>query len=121
MLGTYHQSRGGTAKRNRNFAGPSTSSRKIPSARRSRPPVSWPKVKKAEAEKLLNPVKRDFPDDSVAYRMLGDFYFRPAIWTKLPPNMSSLPGAHPKDLEVKKNYVQLLIRSGRPDEARTSD
>jgi tetratricopeptide (TPR) repeat protein len=73
--------------------------------------------KKAEAEAYLTQSKRDFPDNSEGYRMLGDFYFANNELDKATTEYASLFHDHPKDIQVKKNYVQLLILKNRLDEA----
>jgi len=74
--------------------------------------------KKSQAEDFLKQVKQDFPDNSVGYRMLGDFYFATGDQEKALAEYALLYRAHPKDIRVKKNYVQLLILSNSVDTAR---
>jgi tetratricopeptide (TPR) repeat protein len=66
----------------------------------------------------LQKSKPDFPNDSVGYRMLGDFYFATGDIDKATTEYSSLFADHPKDPQVKKNYIQLLILKNRLDEAQ---
>jgi tetratricopeptide (TPR) repeat protein len=73
--------------------------------------------RKAEAEALLKDAKKNFPDNSVGYRMLGDFYFATSDLDKATAEYSDLFSQHPKDIEVRRNYVQLLIVRNRLDEA----
>jgi tetratricopeptide (TPR) repeat protein len=73
--------------------------------------------KQAEAEQYMKQVKRDLPDDSNAYVMLGDYYFLIGDLDRAVAEYSSLYNDHPGDLKVKKNYIQLLILKGRTDEA----
>jgi len=73
--------------------------------------------KGAEAESFLRQVKQDFPDNSVGYRMLGDFYFAIGDLDKAVAEYESLYRDHAKDLVVQKNYVQLLILKNRLQEA----
>lgn len=75
----------------------------------------------AEAESLLKQVRQDFPDNSVGYRMLGDFYFATGEIDKATAEYGSLYQAHPKDARVKLNYTQLLIVRNRLDEAKNLD
>jgi tetratricopeptide (TPR) repeat protein len=72
---------------------------------------------KEQAEAVLKKAKQDFPDNSAGYRMLGDFYFASGDIDKAFAEYASLYSAHPADLQVKKNYVQLLIIKGRLGEA----
>jgi cellulose synthase operon protein C len=74
--------------------------------------------RRGEAEGLLKQTKRDLRDDSAAYRMLGDFYFAIGDLDKATNEYGSLHHDHPKDLQVAKNYVQLLILESRLEEAR---
>jgi tetratricopeptide (TPR) repeat protein len=73
--------------------------------------------KKPEAEAFLKQTKNDFPDNSEGYRMLGDFYFANGELDPATAEYSSLYGEHPKDIQVKKNYIQLLILKNRMEEA----
>ena len=61
---------------------------------------------------MLRKAKQDFPDNSAGYRMLGDFYFASGDTDKALAEYQSLYSVHPSDLQVKKNYVQLLIIKG---------
>lgn len=73
--------------------------------------------KKAEAAEFLSRVKQDFPDNSAGYRMLGDFYFNIGDLNKALDEYASLYKEHPKDFEVTKNYIQLLILTNHTNEA----
>jgi tetratricopeptide (TPR) repeat protein len=73
--------------------------------------------KKGEVEAFLQQTKKDIPDNSEAYRMLGDFYFANGDLDKATTEYTSLYKDHSKDLQVKKNYIQLLILKNRLDEA----
>ena len=73
--------------------------------------------KRAETETFLKQVKQDFPDNSVGYRMLGDFYFAVGDLDKATAEYESLYHDHAKDPQVEKNYIQLLILKNRIDEA----
>ncbi|PYX46299.1 MAG: hypothetical protein DMG79_16830 [Acidobacteria bacterium] len=73
--------------------------------------------KKDEAESFLRQTRRDLPNIPEDYRMLGDFYFASGDLDKATTEYASLYSDHPKDLQVKKNYIQLLILKNRIDEA----
>lgn len=73
--------------------------------------------KRADAENFLKQVKQEFPNNSVGYRMLGDFYFAIGDYDSAVAEYQSLYSEHPKDMQVKKNYIQLLIIKNRIDEA----
>jgi tetratricopeptide (TPR) repeat protein len=73
--------------------------------------------KQAEAEQYMKQVKRDLPDDPAAYVLLGDYYFLIGDLDRAVSEYESLYNDHPKDLHVKKNYIQLLILKNRTDDA----
>jgi cellulose synthase operon protein C len=73
--------------------------------------------KRGEVETFLKQTKTDLPDNSEAYRMLGDFYFATGDLDRATAEYGSVYGNHPHDSQVKKNYIQLLILKGRVDEA----
>lgn len=77
--------------------------------------------RKADAEAFLVQTKKDFPDDTEGYTMLGDFYFQNGDLDRATAEYASLYSEHPKDFKVKKNYVQLLILKNRYDEASQLD
>jgi tetratricopeptide (TPR) repeat protein len=73
--------------------------------------------KKDETESFLRQTKRDLSDNPEGYRMLGDYYFATGDLDKATTEYTSLHNDHPKDAQVKKNYIQLLILKNRLDEA----
>jgi len=73
--------------------------------------------KKAEAEAFLKQTKNDLADNSTAYRSLGDYYFGIGDLDKATGEYASLYHDHPRDMVVRKNYVELLILKNRLDEA----
>jgi tetratricopeptide (TPR) repeat protein len=72
---------------------------------------------KAQAEQVLAEAKKALPSSSENYRILGDFYFETRQFDKALAEYASLSQEHPKDLVVKKNYIQLLLLGDRLDEA----
>ncbi len=77
--------------------------------------------KKEQAEEALKPARRDFPDNSVGYRMLGDFYFAIGDVDRAMAEYTAVYREHPNDLQVKKNYTQLLILKNQLDDASKID
>jgi tetratricopeptide (TPR) repeat protein len=73
--------------------------------------------KKGDVETFLKQTKKDFPGNSEGYRMLGDFYFANSDLDQALAEYGSLYQDHPRDIQVKKNYVQILILKSRLDEA----
>jgi len=70
-----------------------------------------------EAESFLRQTKKDLSDNPEGYRMLGDYYFQFGELDKAAAEYASLYSDHPKDVQVKKNYIQILILKDRLDEA----
>ena len=74
--------------------------------------------KKAQAEEFLKKSKKEFPANSEGYRMLGDFYYAVGDFDRALTEYASLAQDRPSDVQVKHNYVQLLILKNRLAEAR---
>jgi tetratricopeptide (TPR) repeat protein len=116
-LGLFYQSRNRLPEAEQQFKHAIEVDPKDPSPRASYVRLLMSQGKKAEAEAYLTQTKKDFPDNSEGYRMLGDFYYANGELDKATTEYTSLYHDHPKDLQVKKNYVQLLILKNRLDEA----
>jgi tetratricopeptide (TPR) repeat protein len=74
--------------------------------------------KPQEVEDFLRASKKDFPNNSVGYCLLGNYYIASNQFDKALAEFSSLYQDHSKDPVVKKNYIQLLIMRDRLDDAR---
>jgi tetratricopeptide (TPR) repeat protein len=116
-LGGFYQSRNRMAEAEQQFKHAIDVDPKDPAARAAYARLLMTAGKKTEVEAFLRQTKSDFPDNSEGYRMLGDFYFANGELDKAASEYSILYGEHPKDIQVKKNYVQLLILKNRMDEA----
>ena len=73
--------------------------------------------KRDDAEAFLRQTKKDLPDNPEGYRMLGDFYFAVGELDKAVDEYASVYKVHPKDIQAKKNYIQLLILKNQLNEA----
>lgn len=71
------------------------------------------------AEQAAKEAKQALKDSPEGYRLLGDLYTQVGDFQKALEEYASLYKEHPKDLRIKKNYIQLLLVQGRPDEAAT--
>ena len=120
-LGAYYLSLNRVADAEQQFRQAMVMAPQDPEPRRSLARLYLSQGKKDQAEEFLKRSKDDFPDDSTGYRMLGDFYISVGETDKAIAEYASLYQAHPLDLQVKKNYVQLLIIKNRLDEARKLD
>jgi tetratricopeptide (TPR) repeat protein len=116
-LGGYYQSRNRLPEAEQQFRHAITVDPKNPASRSAFVRVLLQEGKKAEIEPFLQQTKKDLPDNSEGYRMLGDFYFATGDLDKATAEYASLYDGHPKDPLVKRNYIQLLILKNRLDEA----
>jgi tetratricopeptide (TPR) repeat protein len=117
-LGGYYQSRGRFTEAERQLRQAIAVDAKNPEPRAQLARLFLSEGKPSDAEQFLQQSKADFPNDSVGYRMLGDFYFATGDVTKAIAEYTALYEDHPKDPQVKKNYIQLLILKDRLDEAQ---
>jgi tetratricopeptide (TPR) repeat protein len=74
--------------------------------------------RKAEAEEVLKQAKRDLPHEPGSYIALSNFYYATGDLEKAVAEYDALYKERPKDLPIKKRYIQLLILVKRIDEAR---
>ncbi len=118
VMGTYHQASGQYDKAGQDFRRAMDVDPKNPEPRAALARLLLAQGKNAEAEEFLKQAKRDFPDNSTGYRLLGDFYFTTGDLSKATAEYAALYQEHPKDIQVKKNYIQILIRNKSYDEAR---
>jgi len=121
MLGNYYLSRRRFGDAEQQFHKAMELNSRSPEPRAALAHLYLAEGKKAEAEDLLKHAKAEFPDDSAGYRLLGDFYFTTGEIDKALAEYATLYQQHPEDLQVKKNYVQLLIQTKRFPEARRLD
>jgi tetratricopeptide (TPR) repeat protein len=71
----------------------------------------------AQAISVLTQAKQDLKDDPRSYRMLGDYYFSRGEYANALAEFASLSAQHPKDLSIRKLYIQLLMLNQKPDDA----
>jgi cellulose synthase operon protein C len=116
-LGGFYQSRNRMPEAEQQFKHAIELAPKDPAPREALVRLYMIEGKKAETEALLKQAKSDLADNSEGYRMLGDYYFASGDLDKATAEYSSLYNDHPKDVQVKKNYIQLLILKNRLDEA----
>ena len=117
-LGGFYQSRGRFPEAEEQFKKAMAVDPKSVDPRSALARLYMGEGKKNEAEELLKQSKKDLSDNSVGYRLLGDFYYALGDLDRATAEYASLYKDHPKDLLVKKNYIQLLILKGSLDEAR---
>ena len=121
LLGNYYQAHHRFPEAEQQFQAASAldSSSAVPRAAIAR--LYLAEGKTADAEQLLTQTKHDLPNNPDAYRLLGEFYFTSGQLDKATTEYASLYQQHPEDLQLKKNYVELLIQTRRFPEARKLD
>ena len=116
-LGGFYQSRNRIPEAEQQFKRAIELAPKEPAPREALVRLYLVEGKKTEAEALLKRAKTELADNSEGYRMLGDFYFATGDLDKATAEYSSLSSGHPRDAQVTRNYVQLLILKNRLEEA----
>jgi tetratricopeptide (TPR) repeat protein len=120
-LGGFYQARNRWPEAERQFQHAIEIAPKDPTPREALVRLYMAEGKKEEAETLLQQAKNDLSGTSEGYSILGDFYFASGDLDKATTEYASLYRDHPKDMKVKRNYVQLLILKGRMGEAAKLD
>lgn len=118
-LGNFYQLRGRFPEAEQQFRAAIAAAPADPEPRGSMARLYMAENKPDQAEAFLKEAKGNFPDNSLGYRMLGDYYFANGQIDKAIAEYTTLYRDHPKDVTVKKNYIQLLILKDRLEEART--
>jgi tetratricopeptide (TPR) repeat protein len=77
--------------------------------------------KKADAEEVLKQANRDLPHEPGGFLALSNFYYATGDLDKAVAEYDALYRERPKDLQIKKRYIELLILAKRIDEARKLD
>jgi tetratricopeptide (TPR) repeat protein len=120
-LAGFYQSRSRFAEAEQEFKHAIDVDPKSPAPRAAYVRLLLQEGKKNEIESFLRQTKKDLSDNREGYRMLGDFYFASGDLDKATTEYTSLYNDHPRDTQVKKNYIQLLILKNRLDEATKLD
>jgi tetratricopeptide (TPR) repeat protein len=116
-LGGFYQARNRLPEAEQQFKHAIEVAPKDPAPREALVRLYMAEGKNADAEALLKQAKKDLSDTSEGYRILGDYYYAVGDLDKATEEYGWLYGDHPKDLVVKRNYIQLLILKNRLDDA----
>jgi tetratricopeptide (TPR) repeat protein len=116
-LGGFYQSRNRLPEAEQQFRQAISVDPKSPGPRAAMVRLLMQEGKRGDIESFLEQTKKDLSDNSEGYRMLGDFYFATGDVDKAVAEYGSLHSDHPKDPQVKRNYIQLLILKNRLEEA----
>lgn len=77
--------------------------------------------KESEAEAVLIQANHDLPNTPASFLALSNFYFSTGNLDKAVDVYQALYQKRPKDIQVKKKYIELLIQTKRFDRARQLD
>jgi tetratricopeptide (TPR) repeat protein len=117
LLGSHYQTLGHLSQAEQQFRNAIAVDPKDAAPRAALEFVLLQQGKRDETEAFLKQTKKDLPDNASTYTLLGDFYVNTGDLDKAVAEYGSLYSDHPKDIHVKKNYIQLLILKNRLDEA----
>jgi len=117
MLGSFYQSRGRFDEAEQQFRNAIAVDPSNPSLDGFLARLYLAEGKKDQAESFLQQASLHFSDNSDGYRMLGDFYSATGNLDNAVAEYGRLFAKHPKDLQVRKNYIQLLILKNQLDAA----
>jgi tetratricopeptide (TPR) repeat protein len=73
--------------------------------------------RKADAQQVIYQAKNDLSDQPNMYRVLGDYYVETGELDKAATEFAALSKQHPKDLNVREDFVEILLRQNKVDEA----
>ncbi|MGA8270965.1 MAG: tetratricopeptide repeat protein, partial [Candidatus Sulfotelmatobacter sp.] len=116
-LGSFYETRSRIPEAEQQFKHAIDVAPKNPAPREALVRLYMAEGRKNEAEAVLKQAKSDLSDSPEGYRLLGDFYFASGDMDKALTEYASLYHDHPRDLRVKKNYIQILILKNQLDEA----
>jgi tetratricopeptide (TPR) repeat protein len=116
-LGGFYQSRNRLPEAEQQFKHAIDVDPKNPDPRAALVRLLMQEGKKDQIESFLQQTKKDLSDNPEGYRMLGDFYFAAGDLDKATTEYASLYSDHPKNIQIKKNYIQILILKNRLDDA----
>jgi tetratricopeptide (TPR) repeat protein len=73
--------------------------------------------RKADAEQVMIQAKKDLAGEGTMYRVLGEYYFNIGELDKATAEFSALSKQRPNDLNLKLDYIDLLLREKKVEEA----
>jgi cellulose synthase operon protein C len=116
-LGQFYQAHQRWADAEAQFRAAIASKPGFPAPRAALASLYLAQGRKSDAEQTLNEAKTALANNPTGYRMLGDFYVSTGDTAKALQEFASLRESHPKDLVVKRTYIQLLITDNQIPEA----
>jgi tetratricopeptide (TPR) repeat protein len=73
--------------------------------------------RKTDAEQVIYQAKNDLSDQPNMYRLLGDYYVETDQLDKAAAEFAVLSKQRPKDLSLREDFIELLLRQNKVDEA----
>ena len=70
-----------------------------------------------DAEQIIKDAKRDLGGEGTIYRVLGDYYVNTGEYDKATAEFAALCKLHPTDLSLREDYIDLLLRQNKNEEA----
>jgi tetratricopeptide (TPR) repeat protein len=119
LLGTYYQSHNRLGEAEQQFRDAITVDPNTIEPREALARLYLAEGKIGEAEEVLKQANHDLPHDPASFLALSNFYYATGDLDKAVAEYDALYLEHPKDLQIKKKYIELLVRAKRNDEART--
>lgn len=121
VLGAFYQSQNRPAEAEQQFRDAIPMDPNMIAPREALARLYLAEGKKDGAEEVLKQAKSDLPHNPDSFLALSDFYYTTGDLDKSVAEFHALYQERPKDLSVKKKYIQLLIQTKHYDEARSLD
>jgi tetratricopeptide (TPR) repeat protein len=121
VLGTYYQSQKRYAEAEKQFRDGLALDPASLDPRKALARLYMAQGRRADAEQVLLEAKRDLPHSPDSYLALSDFYFITGDLDKSVAEYHALYLERPKDMQVKKKYIELLLETKHFAEARSLD
>jgi len=121
LLGTYYESRNRLPEAEQAFRDAMTMNAKSMEPRDALAKLLLAEGRNEAAEDILEQARRELPNDPESLLDLSNFYFITGDLNKAIAEYNALYQQHPQEMQIKKKYIQLLIRVKRYDEARRLD
>lgn len=118
VLGNFYQSQKRTGDAEQQYRDAIALDPKVMEPREALARLLLLEGKKADAEEVLKQANRDLPHEPGSFLALSNFYYATGDLDKAVDEYDALYRERPKDLQIKKRYIELLILAKRIDEAR---
>lgn len=121
LLGTFYESQGRSEEAEHLFRDAMAIDTSSMDAREALAKLYIAEGKESDAENILVQANRDLPNVPASFLALSNFYFSTGNLDEAVAVYQALYQTRPKDIQVKKKYIELLIQAKRFDQARQLD